>query len=167
MIEPEVLIDGDHTIERCFEVTEATLKEVFNALYDQRVVLEHTILKTSMVLSGAQCPRQAGVEEVARQTIRCLKRTAPAALPGIVFLSGGQSEEVATAHLNAMNALKESLPWPLTFSFSRALQQPALKAWRGNAANVAAAQRLLYHRARMNSLASLGIYSEAEEKKAA
>jgi fructose-bisphosphate aldolase, class I len=167
MIEPEVLIDGDHTIERCFEVTEATLKEVFNALYDQRVVLEHTILKTSMVLSGAQCPRQAGVEEVARQTIRCLKRSAPAALPGIVFLSGGQSEEVATAHLNAMNALKESLPWPLTFSFSRALQQPALKAWRGNAANVAAAQRLLYHRARMNSLASLGIYSEAEEKKAA
>ncbi|MBI4194557.1 MAG: fructose-bisphosphate aldolase class I [Betaproteobacteria bacterium] len=160
IVEPEVLMDGDHTIERCEEVTEWTLKAVYEALYLNRVTLEHSVLKPSMVISAKNCPRQAGVDEVAERTVRILKRTVPAAVAGIVFLSGGQSDEVATAHLNAMNRMFAGrLPWPLSFSYGRALQQPALKAWKGSAANVAAAQAALLHRARMNGLACRGRYS--------
>ena len=166
MVEPEVLLDGNHTIERCFEVSEATLTATFAALRAHNVSLEHTILKASMVISGKDCPKQASVEQVAEQTMRCLKRAVPAALPGVVFLSGGQTDEAATAHLNAMAAMP-GLPWPLTYSYSRALQNPALKAWGGKAANVAAAQKAYYHRARMNSLASQGKYRPDMEKQAA
>lgn len=165
IVEPEVLMDGDHSIERCEEVTEWTLNAVYEALYLHRVVLEHTVLKPSMVISGKKCAKQAPVDEVAMRTVRTLKRTVPAAVAGIVFLSGGQSDEVATAHLNSMNQqFKGNLPWPLSFSYGRALQQPALKAWKGSAANVAAAQAALAHRAKMNGLASLGRYSEDREK---
>ena len=136
MIEPEVLLDGSHTIERCEEVTEATLRATFAALAAYNVAPEHTILKASMVLSGNTCKRQADVAEVAERTVRVLKRTVPASLPGVVFLSGGQSDLAATAHLDAMN--KMGAPWPLTFSYSRALQNSALKAWSGKAANVGA-----------------------------
>jgi fructose-bisphosphate aldolase class I len=163
IVEPEVLMDGDHTIERCEEVTEWTLNAVYEALYMNRVTLEHTILKPSMVISGKACARQAGVDEVAERTVRILKRTVPAAVAGIAFLSGGQSDETATAHLNAMNKIG-NLPWPLSFSYGRALQQPALKAWKGAAANVAAAQAALLHRSRMNSLACRGRYSADAEK---
>jgi fructose-bisphosphate aldolase class I len=167
IVEPEVLMDGDHTIERCEEVTEWTYNAVFEALYLNRVTLEHTVLKPSMVVSGKDCPRQAGVEEVAERTVRVLKRTVPAAVAGIVFLSGGQSDERATEHLNAMNKIYAGkLPWPLSFSYGRALQQPALKAWKGSAANVAAAQAALLHRAHMNSLACLGRYSPELERQA-
>ncbi len=166
VVEPEVLLDGSHTIERCFEASEATLSATFAALRAHNVSLEHTILKASMVISGKDCPKQASVEQVAEQTLRCLKRTVPAALPGIVFLSGGQTDEAATAHLNAM-AATPGLPWPLTYSYSRALQNPALKAWLGKAANVATAQKAYYHRARMNSLASQGKYRPDMEKQAA
>lgn len=165
IVEPEVLMDGDHTIERCEEVTEWTLNAVYQALYINRVALEHSVLKPSMVISGKGCPRQAGIEEVAERTVRILKRTVPAAVAGIVFLSGGQSDEVATAHLGTMNRMfKGNLPWPLSFSYGRALQQPALKAWKGSAAGAAAAQAALLHRARMNSLACLGRYSAESEK---
>lgn len=167
MVEPEVLLDGDHSIERCFEATEATLRALFAALYQQRVLLEGTILKASMVLSGKSAPKRAGVEAVAERTIACLKRSVPAALPGVVFLSGGQTPQEATAHLNAMNAMAGDLPWKLSFSYSRALQEPALNAWAGNAANGKAAQDALHHRAQLNSAASLGEYSDAMEKKAA
>lgn len=163
IVEPEVLMDGDHTIERCEEVTEWTLNAVYEALYMNRVTLEHTILKPSMVISGKACARQAGVGEVAERTVRILKRTVPAAVAGIAFLSGGQSDETATAHLNAMNKIG-NLPWPLSFSYGRALQQPALRAWKGAAANVAAAQAALLHRSRMNSLACRGRYSADAEK---
>lgn len=166
IVEPEVLLDGDHTIERCYEATEATLTALFAALRAYNVSLEHTILKASMVVSGKDCARQAGVERVAEETVRCLKRTVPAALPGIVFLSGGQSDEAATAHLNEM-ARTPGLPWPLTFSYSRALQNPPLKAWRGSPSNVPAAQRAFHHRARMNSLAAQGKYRSDLEKQAA
>jgi fructose-bisphosphate aldolase class I len=166
MIEPEVLLDGSHTIERSEEVTEATLRATYAAMAAHNVSLEHLILKTSMVVSGKECPRQANVDEVAERTVRVLKRTVPAAQPGIVFLSGGQSDEAATAHLNAMAAMK-GLPWPLTFSYSRALQNPALKAWRGQAANAAAAQKAFYHRAHMNGLAAQGKYKPELEKQAA
>jgi fructose-bisphosphate aldolase class I len=167
IVEPEVLMDGSHTIERCEEVTEWTLNAVYQALYVNRVVLEHSVLKPSMVISGSECPRQAGVEEVAERTVRVLKRAVPAAVAGIVFLSGGQSDELATAHLNAMNKTYAGrLPWPLSFSYGRALQQPALKAWRGSAANVAAAQAALLHRARMNGLACAGQYSADLERQA-
>jgi fructose-bisphosphate aldolase class I len=164
MIEPEVLLDGRHTIERCEEVTEATLRATFAALAAYNVSLEHTILKASMVVSGKDCPRQAGVDEVAERTLRVLKRTVPAALPGVVFLSGGQSDVSATAHLDAMNRM--GAPWPLTFSYSRALQNPALKTWRGNAANYAAAQQAFAHRARMNGLAAEGKWTQGHEKQA-
>ncbi len=167
IVEPEVLIDGDHSIERCFEATEATLHRVFDELYRQGVTLECTLLKASMVLSGKACSRQAGVQEVAEQTVRCLKRAVPAALPGVVFLSGGQSAERATAHLNAMNAMDAVHPWPLGFSYARALQEPALKVWAGSDANLPAAQRALYHRAKLNSLARQGRYDEGMEKAAA
>ena len=162
IVEPEVLMDGDHTIERCEQVTEWTLNAVYEALYMSRVSLEGSVLKPSMVISGKKCARQAGVDEVAERTVRILKRTVPAAVPGVVFLSGGQSDEVATAHLDAMNKLGNN-PWPLSFSYGRALQQPTLKAWRGVAANVPAAQAALAHRSRMNSLAALGRYSAGME----
>ena len=165
IVEPEVLMDGDHTIERCEEVTEWTLNAVYEALYLHRVVLEHSVLKPSMVISGKKCTKQAPVDEVATRTVRVLKRTVPAAVAGIVFLSGGQSDELATAHLNAMNRqFKDNLPWPLSFSYGRALQQPALKAWRGAAGNVAAAQAALAHRSRMNGMASLGRYTAKLEQ---
>jgi fructose-bisphosphate aldolase class I len=166
IVEPEVLLDGDHTIERCYEASEATLTALFAALRAYNVSLEHTILKASMVVSGKDCPKQAGVERVAEETVRCLKRTVPAALPGIVFLSGGQSDEAATAHLNEM-AKMSNLPWPLTFSYSRALQNLPLKTWRGSPGNVPAAQRAFYHRARMNGLAAQGKYRSDLEKQAA
>jgi fructose-bisphosphate aldolase class I len=163
IVEPEVLMDGDHTIDRCEEVTEWVLHEVFAALVNQRVVYEDMILKPSMVISGKGCASQAGIQEVAERTLRTLKRTVPAAVPGIAFLSGGQSDEIATAHLNAMNRIGGA-PWRLSFSYGRALQQPSLKAWRGAAANAAAAQRALLHRSRMNGLASGGLYRAELEK---
>ncbi len=166
MVEPEVLLDGNHDIDRCYEVSEATLRALFAELYEQRVVLEGTILKASMVLSGNKCTKRAGVEEVAERTIRCLENSVPAALPGIVFLSGGQTPVEATAHLNAMNAMAGRLPWKLSFSYSRALQEPALKTWNGDAANGKAAQAALRHRAQLNSAASLGRYEENMEKAA-
>jgi fructose-bisphosphate aldolase, class I len=166
MIEPEVLLDGEHTIERCEEVVEQTLRATYAAIAAYNVSVEHLILKTSMVLSGKDNRRQAGVDEVAERTLRVLKRTVPAAQPGIVFLSGGQSDEAATAHLNAMAAMK-NLPWPLTFSFSRALQNPALNAWKGQAGNVAAAQKAFYHRAHMNGLAAQGKWRPELERQAA
>jgi fructose-bisphosphate aldolase class I len=166
IIEPEVLLDGDHTIERCEEVTEATLRATYAALAAHNVAFEHTILKASMVVSGKECARQAGVDEVAERTVRVLKRTVPAAQPGVVFLSGGQSDLDATAHLNAMAAMK-GLPWPLTFSYSRALQNPPLHAWSGHAQNVAAAQKAFHHRAHMNGLACQGKWTPSLEKEAA
>ena len=166
MIEPEVLLDGGHTIERCEEVSEATLRATYAALAAHNVSFEHTILKASMVISGRTCARQAGVDEVAERTVRVLKRTVPAAQPGVVFLSGGQSDLSATAHLNAMAAMK-GLPWPLTFSYSRALQNPALSAWQGQSANVGAAQRAFHHRAHMNGLAAQGKWQAELEKQAA
>ena len=167
IVEPEVLMDVDHSIERCEEVTERTLNALYDALYLHRVVLEHTVLKPSMVISGKKCAKQAPVDEVAARTVSTLKRTVPAAVAGIVFLSGGQSDEVATAHLNAMNAqFHGKLPWPLSFSYGRALQQPALKAWKGVEANVAAAQAALVHRSKMNGLATLGKYSAELERQA-
>jgi len=166
IVEPEVLMDGDHTIERCQDITEWTLSATFDALYNQRVVLEDMILKPSMVISGKDCARQASPQEVAERTLATLKRTVPAAVPGIAFLSGGQSDEIATEHLHIMNKLGGG-PWALSFSYGRALQQPSLKAWRGQAGNVAAGQAALAHRARMNSLACMGKYSADLEKKAA
>jgi fructose-bisphosphate aldolase class I len=166
MIEPEVLLNGSHTIERCEEVTEACLRATYAALAAHNVSFEHLILKTSMVVSGKECPRQAGVDEVAERTVRALKRTVPAAQPGVVFLSGGQSDVAATAHLNAMAAMK-NLPWPLTFSYSRALQNPALAAWRGQPGNVGAAQSAFHHRAQMNGLAAQGKWKAELEKQAA
>jgi len=166
IIEPEVLLDGDHTVERCEEVTEATLRATYAALAAYNVSFEHTILKASMVVSGKDCTRQAGADEVAERTVRVLKRTVPAAQPGVVFLSGGQSDLDATAHLNAMAAMK-GLPWPLTFSYSRALQNPALKAWRGQTGNVQAAQKAFHHRARMNGLACQGKWKAELEKPSA
>ena len=162
IVEPEVLLDGNHTIERCQDVSEQTLKVTFSALFLHRVHLEGMILKPSMVVSGKDNPRQAGVEEVAERTIRCLKRTVPAAVPGIAFLSGGQSAVSATEHLNAMNA-KGPHPWQVSFSYARALQDPALKAWKGEAGNVAAAQKIFYHRAKMNSAARSGSYTKQME----
>jgi fructose-bisphosphate aldolase class I len=166
MIEPEVLLDGNHSAERSEEVHEATLRATYAAMAAYNVSLEHLILKTSMVVSGKDNARQAGVDEVAERTVRVLKRTVPAAQPGIVFLSGGQSDEAATAHLNAMAAMKD-LPWPLTFSYSRALQNPALKTWRGQAGNVSAAQKAFHHRAHMNGLAAQGKWKTDLEKQAA
>ena len=156
MVEPEVLMDGDHDIDICYEVTEVTLRSLFAALYDQNVMLEGTILKASMVVSGKSCPDQAGVEEVAELTLRCLKSTVPATLPGIVFLSGGQSDFDATAHLNAMNQLGAK-PWPLSFSYGRAMQSAALKLWSADlVGKVAEAQQTVFARARDNGLAALG-----------
>ena len=165
VVEPEVLMDGDHTMERCREVTEEVLRTVFTQLYAQRVMLEGMILKPNMVLPGSTCPTQETVDAVADATVRCLLRAVPAAVPGIAFLSGGQSAELASARLNAMNArFKSRLPWALAFSFARAIQQPALEIWRGQEANVSAAQQALNHRARCNRAARRGEYSVAMEK---
>lgn len=168
VVEPEVLMDWENDIDRCYEVSEATLRAVFAELYEQGVVLEGMVLKTNMVISGKRCRRQADVEEVAAKTIRCLKQAVPAAVTGIVFLSGGQSAEAATAHLDAMNRMAQpgELPWPLSFSYGRALQDPALRLWNGQAANVVAAQRALVHRAKLNGLATLGQYSPELENAA-
>ena len=165
IVEPEVLMDGTHTIERSEAVTDRTLHLVFGELYRQRVPLEQILLKPNMVLSGYECPKQASVRDVAEATLRCFRRVVPAAVPGIVFLSGGQSDEAATAHLNEMNKIGGS-PWQLSFSYGRALQAPALKAWGGKPENVAAGQRAFYHRAKMNGAARSGRYTESMEKAA-
>ena len=169
IVEPEVLMDGPdavHDIKRCAEVTEWTLKVVFQELYDARVVLEQMVLKPNMVVPGHQSKTRATYEEVADATVRVLKATVPSAVPGIAFLSGGQTDEEATANLSAMNAMFD-LPWKLTFSYGRALQAAALKAWLGKSENVAAAQAAFTHRARMNSLAATGAWTKEEERKAA
>ena len=156
MVEPEVLMDGDHDIETCYEVTEVTLRSLFDALYNQNVMLEGTILKASMVVPGKGCDEQASVEEVAESTLMCLKSAVPAILPGIVFLSGGQSDEAATAHLDAMNRMGPN-PWPLSFSYGRAMQQAALKLWSQDmAGNYVKAQQTVFERAKANGLAALG-----------
>jgi len=162
IVEPEVLMDGEHTIERHFDVTEQTLGIVFHALAEDRVALEAMLLKPNMVLSGKDCPQQASVQEVAEATLRCMKRVVPAAVPGLVFLSGGQTDLQATEHLNAMNRL-DGVPWELSFSFGRALQAPVLKAWRGDPANVTGAQEAFHHRAWCNSKARFGKYTEEIE----
>lgn len=165
IVEPEVLMDGAHSIERCFQVTECTLRKVFTALYDQRVPLEQTILKPNMVLSGTGCPEQADVRAVAEQTLRCFRNAVPAELPGIVFLSGGQSDQLATAHLNEMNKIGGA-PWELSFSYGRALQAAPLQAWAGKAENRAAAQGAYLHRARCNGAARSGSYTPEIERAA-
>jgi fructose-bisphosphate aldolase class I len=166
IVEPEVLMDGDHTIERHFEVTEAALKTVFHSLFERHVRLEAMLLKPNMVLAGDDCPQQASVAQVAEMTLRCMLRAVPAAVPGIVFLSGGQSDVLATEHLNALNQLGKA-PWQLSFSFGRALQAPALKAWKGERENIGVAQQMLHHRTRCNSAARFGQYSaEMEQSKA-
>ena len=158
IVEPEVLMDGDHNIQRCEDVTEATLRTLFSELYEQRVVLEQTALKPNMVISAKKCPTQAGVKEVAERTVRCFRHCIPAALPSIVFLSGGQSDFDATAHLNAINAI-DDLPWQMSFSYGRALQAAPLHTWAGKPENMDAAQAALAHRAAMNGLASRGAWS--------
>jgi fructose-bisphosphate aldolase class I len=165
VVEPEVLMDGGHTLERCREVTEEVLRTVFHQLYTQRVTLEGMILKPNMVLPGSSCPRQEAVDEVADATVECLLRAVPAAVPGIAFLSGGQSSELASARLNAMNIrFKSRMPWALAFSFSRAIQYPALEIWHGQEAHVLAAQQALYHRAMCNRAARRCEYSVAMER---
>jgi len=165
IVEPEVLMEGPHTMERCADVTEKTLVLLFGELFVQRVDLRCMILKPGMVLPGKDCPNQESVEAVADATVTCFLKTVPAAVPGIAFLSGGQSAELASARLNAMNVrFKSKMPWALTFSFSRAIQQPALEIWSGKAENVAAAQKALYHRAKCNSAARCGEYTSAMEK---
>jgi fructose-bisphosphate aldolase, class I len=165
IVEPEVLMDGDHTIERSFESTSRTLHAVFTELRDQRVEPEDMLLKPNMVLSGYDCPEQAPDDEVAEMTLKCFHRHVPAAVPGIVFLSGGQSDEQATARLNAMNA-RGPHPWQLSFSYGRALQAPALKAWGGDSGNVSAGQQAYYRRAKLNGAARFGHYSEEMEREA-
>jgi len=165
IVEPEVLMDGPHDIDRCLDVSEATLNAVYAALYEQRVELEGTILKPNMVVSGTECKTQAGVEEVAEKTVACLRRTVPSAVPGICFLSGGQSDENATAHLSAMNAMFDC-PWKLSFSYGRALQAAALKAWGGKPENEAAGQAAFAHRAKMNGLAASGRWTTELENAA-
>ena len=166
IVEPEVLMDGDHTIERHYDVTERVLRALFDELFAHRVRQEALLLKVNMVLSGTTCRQEASVAEVAEVTSRCMQRTVPAAVPGIVFLSGGQSDVRATEHLDALNRVGHS-PWELSFSFGRALQEPALKTWAGLAANAGAAQAALLHRARCNSAARFGQYSVEMETKAA
>jgi fructose-bisphosphate aldolase class I len=166
IVEPEVLMDGSHDIDRCYEVTEFVLKETFQQLYYQRVQLEGMVLKPNMAIAGKKSKKQAGVEEVAEKTVKLLKACVPGAVPGIAFLSGGQSDEEATAHLDAMNKIGD-LPWNLTFSYGRALQAAPQKAWSGKSENVATAQRAFSHRAKMNGLAALGQWKSDLEKKAA
>ncbi|MGO8847694.1 MAG: class I fructose-bisphosphate aldolase [Methylocella sp.] len=165
VVEPETLMDGGHTLERSLEVTEEVLRTVFNQLYIQGVMLEGMILKPNMAVPGLTCPKQEAVYEVADATVRCLLRAVPAAVPGIAFLSGGQSSELASARLNAMNVrFKSRLPWPLAFSFARAIQQPALEIWQGEEGHVLAAQKALYHRASCNRAARRGEYNAAMER---
>jgi fructose-bisphosphate aldolase class I len=163
IVEPEILMAGKHTLARCEEVTHATLECVFGALYEHQVALEHMLLKTGMILSGSECPEQAGLEEIAEATLRCFRLTVPAAVPGIVFLSGGQSDLAATERLNAICRMSDA-PWKLSFSFGRALQDTAMKIWKGSTANVTLAQAVLLHRARCNSLAIQGHYSASLEE---
>jgi fructose-bisphosphate aldolase, class I len=166
IVEPEVLMDGGHDIDRCYLVTEWVLKTVYEQLYYQKVQLEGTVLKPNMVVPGKKSPQRASVEEVAEKTVRVLKACVPSAVAGIAFLSGGQSDEEATAHLDAINRVG-GLPWKVTFSYGRALQAPVQKTWAGKSENVAAAQRAFAHRARMNGLAALGEWKADLEKKAA
>jgi fructose-bisphosphate aldolase class I len=164
IVEPEVLMEGDHTMERCFEVTEEVLQTVFDALSAQHIVLEGMILKPNMVLPGLACPRQESVRSVAEATVSCLEQVVPVAVPAVAFLSGGQSAELAAARLNAMNVeFRTKAPWALAFSFARAIQQPAMEIWRGDAANVRAAQQALLHRARCCRAARRGEYEDAME----
>ena len=166
VVEPEVLMDGEHSLEQCYKVTDEVLRTVFSQLFAQRVMLEGMILKPNMVLPGLACIRQETVDEVADATVSCFLRAVPAAVPAIAFLSGGQSPELASARLNAMNVRFNSrLPWAVAFSFSRAIQQPALEIWRGQEANLLAAQQALYHRARCNQAARRGEYNAAMEKR--
>jgi fructose-bisphosphate aldolase class I len=165
VVEPEVLMDGEHTLDQCCEVTDNVLRTVFSELFAQRIMLEGMILKPNMVVPGLACPKQESIEEVADATVNCLLRAVPAAVPAIAFLSGGQSAELASARLNAMNVKFNSrLPWALAFSFARAIQQPALELWKGQEANVLAAQQALVHRARCNQAARRGEYSQAMEQ---
>jgi fructose-bisphosphate aldolase, class I len=166
IVEPEVLIDGSHSIEQCYGATEWMLNTTFDEIYEHGVELSGMLLKPNMVISGKEAETQAVTEEVARATVECLRRTVPAAVPGIVFLSGGQSDKQATAHLNAMNALYENLPWELSFSYARALQDLPMKTWKGDPSNVEEAQKAFYHRAKMNSAARSGSYSEDMEQAA-
>jgi fructose-bisphosphate aldolase class I len=159
IVEPEVMMEGDHSIDACFDATSRTLRALYAELFAQRVDLPGSLLKPNMVLSGKLCATQAGPDRVAEATVRCFLAHVPAAVPGIVFLSGGQSDEQATANLNAMNAMGTSLPWELSFSYGRALQAPSLKAWGGLDANVAAGQSAFYHRAKLNGAARYGTYS--------
>jgi fructose-bisphosphate aldolase class I len=163
IVEPELLMDGDHTIERCAQATEKTLHEVFDALHRHKVILEGMILKPSMVIQGTTHSHKASIAEVAQQTVKVLRRTVPAAVPSIAFLSGGQNAQLATAHLNAMNKA-QPLPWSLTFSYGRALQDPCIKAWQGRPENLNKAQHALYQRAQLNSLATQGRYMETMEE---
>jgi fructose-bisphosphate aldolase class I len=160
-------MDGSHTIERCEEVTANVLRAVFNALHDQNVSLEGMLLKPNMVISGKECSNQASVKEIALATIRCLRRQVPAAVPGIVFLSGGQNHLAATEHLSAINQLEGSKPWKLSFSYGRALQDEALKAWQGKNENLRSGQQAFYHRAKCDSAAALGKYTNVMERGAA
>lgn len=162
IVEPEVLIDGTHSLTRCAEVSEAVFHEVFHALHRHHVVLEHMLLKPNMIVPGKLNPQKASPHEVALQTVKILRRTVPAAVPSINFLSGGLSPEVATANLNAMNQL-EPQPWELSFSYGRALQEPALQAWKGDSSNTQETQEALYQRARLNGIARFGKYTEAME----
>lgn len=164
IVEPEVLMDGSHTLERCFEVTEEVLHTVFNQLYTQGVILEGIILKPNMIVPGLTCPKQESADDIADATVKCFLRAVPAAVPGITFLSGGQTAELASERLNAMNVrFKSKLPWELSFSYGRALQQPALEIWLGKEANVLKAQQALVHRAKCNFAARSGEYSSAME----
>ncbi|HEX3325850.1 MAG TPA: class I fructose-bisphosphate aldolase [Actinomycetota bacterium] len=165
IVEPEVLMDGDHSIARCYDETQRTLTSVFEQLHDHRVQLDGMLLKTNMVVSGTEDANQASVAEVASETLRCLEATVPPEVPGIVFLSGGQTDELATAHLNEMNA-RGKAPWVLSFSYGRALQAPALNAWKGDAGNVDAGQSALLHRAKLNAAANAGRYSVEMESAA-
>ena len=166
IVEPEVLMDGDHDIDRCVHITEWVLKETFQQLYYNKVALEGMLLKPNMAIAGKKCAKKASVEEVAEKTVKMLKACVPGAVPGIAFLSGGQSDEEATAHLDAMNKIGK-LPWKLTFSYGRALQHAPQVAWRGKAENITAAQRAFSHRAKMNGLATLGQWKSDLEKQAA
>jgi fructose-bisphosphate aldolase class I len=163
IVEPEVLMDGSHTIERCDDVTSVVLSSVFEALREQGVALEGILLKPNMVVAGKACSRQASIEEVAAATLRCLRRHVPVAVPGVVFLSGGQSPRLATAHLDAINRLPGPKPWRVSFSYGRALQDPALEAWHGQEDNLLAGQQALYRRASLNAAASMGKYVDEME----
>jgi fructose-bisphosphate aldolase, class I len=166
IVEPEVLIDGDHSIEECYEASLWTLNRTFAHIYEQNVELSGMLLKPNMVISGKDASKQSGVEEVANMTVECLLRSVPAAVPGIVFLSGGQSDLQATAHLNAMNSMYDGLPWELSFSYARALQERPMEAWGGDNSNIDAAQRAFAHRLKMNGAARSGSYSESMEEAA-